>query len=393
MTEKNYKYTAVLCFIGAFMGPFGGNVINVLIPRLQKDFAVSFYEISLSISLYMIAFASFQLVSGLIADMLGRRNVVLFGYGVFGIGCIICYYDYSLNIFLAGRFIQGMSNAFMTPVLMALLGDIVPKKSLGKYMGMFGSVQTAGIFLAPIVGGLFADINWRYVFIVLSLLSFILTFIYFKTFSYTSREFKRKLMPLPVYSTLISNKGIVLLSLSSFAGYFGFGSLGFLFAKYIHLNLKVSESINGILVSLTGLASIFFSPLAGRLIDKYDETKVCMIGIMFIAPLIFYVPYVNNIYVLAVLLFTMGGFSAFVWSSINTLAVDTHPEIRGTASSIVNAFKYFSFSLSPMFYGVMYQRKGIEYAFFTASLVTSLQLLIMIAYSRYKRSYQLKHVE
>jgi len=387
MIKINYKYTAVLCFIGAFMGPFGGNVINVLIPRLQEYFSVSFYNISLAISVYMLAFASFQLVSGLVSDIVGRRNAVLLGYGVFGIGCIICYFAGSLNIFLIGRFIQGMSNAFMTPVLMALLGDIVPKKSLGKYMGMFGSVQTSGIFIAPILGGIFAEINWRYVFVLLSILSFILTFIYYKTFKYTSREFKRRLMPLSVFGALMDSKDIILLSLSSFAGYFGFGSLGFLFAKYIYLSLDVSESINGILVSLTGLASIFFSPLAGKLVDKYDKIKICMIGIIFIAPLIFCVPYVRNIFMLSILLFAIGGFSSFVWSSVNTLAVDTQPEIRGTASSIVNSFKYFSFSLSPLFYGALYQSRGIEYPFAAASVVTLSQLFIMIIYGRLKKAY------
>lgn len=295
MTDENYRYTAILCYIGAFMGPFGGNVINVLIPRLQNEFAVSFYNISLSITIYMIAFAVFQLISGLISDILGRRNVVLFGYGGFAAGSIVCFLSGSFTMFLAGRFLQGMSNAFMTPVLMALLGDIVPKQSLGKYMGVFGSVQTSGIFLAPIMGGIFAEINWRYVFLLLALLSLLLTFIYFKTFNYTSRVKRRKLMPDAVYSTLINNRVVLFLALSSFAGYFGFGSLGFLFAKYIYLNFEVSESINGIIISLTGLASIIFSPLAGKLVDRFDRNFLCSAGILAIVPLIFLIPYINNL--------------------------------------------------------------------------------------------------
>lgn len=383
MTDKDYRYTALLCYIGAFMGPFGGNVVNILIPRLQSEFAVSFYRISLSISVYMISFAGFQLVSGLVSDILGRRKVILLGYGGFGIGCVICYLCSSFGLFLVGRFIQGMSNAFMTPVLMALLGDVVPKKNIGKYMGLFGSVQTSGIFLAPILGGFFAELNWRYVFLLLTLLSLLLTIIYFKTFTYTSRVKKRRLMPSHVYDMLISNKSVLYLSLSSFMGYFGFGSLGFLFAKYIYLRLGVSESINGVVVSLTGLSSILFSPIAGRLVDKHDRILVCAGGIGSIIPLIFIIPYLSNIYSVSLVLFTMGGFSSVVWSSLNTMAVDTAVEIRGTTSSLINSFKYFSFSISPVFYGSLYERWGIETTFTAASVVTLLQLIIMIAYNSY----------
>jgi Arabinose efflux permease len=380
--KANYKYTAILCYIGAFMGPFGGNVVNILVPRLQKEFQVSFYKVSLTISVYMIAFASFQLISGLVSDIYGRRRVILLGYGVFGIGCIICYLTRNINIFLAGRFIQGMSNAFMTPVLMAVLGDIVPKKSLGKYMGVFGSVQTSGIFLAPVMGGFFAEINWRYVFLILSVLSVLLTIIYYMTFTYSSRVYKRDLMPWAMFANLLKNKAIILLALSSFAGYFGFGSLGFLFAKYIYLNVGVSERINGIIVSMTGMASIIFSPMAGRLTDKHSRPVICICGILPIIPLIFSIPYIKNPYLLSIDLFIMGAFSAAVWSSLNTMAVDTVPEMRGAISSIVNSFKYFSFSISPIFYGLLYEKSGIGTAFKAASLVTLTQLLIMYLYFR-----------
>lgn len=380
--KDNYKYVAILCFIGAFMGPFAGNVVNILIPRLQKEFAVSFYSISLSISVYMIAFATFQLVSGLVSDVLGRRNVILFGYGFFGIGSIICYFAGTLGMFLSGRFIQGMSNAFMTPVLMALLGDIIPTESIGKYMGIFGSVQTSGIFLAPVVGGVFAEINWRYAFLILSLLAIILTAIYYFNFNFTSKVVKTKSFSFSLILKLIGNKKIILLSICSFAGYFGFGSLGFLFAKYIYLKFGVSESINGFIVSLTGLSSIIFSPLVGRSINKFNRVRICVIGILFIIPLIFIIPYVENAYILSVVLFSMGGFSAMVWSTINTLAVDTTPEIRGTTSSIINSFKYFSFSISPLFYGNMYEAWGIGATFRAASAVTFIQLVTMVVYQK-----------
>lgn len=384
----NYKYTAILCYIGAFLGPFGGNVINILIPRLQNEFNTSFYTVSLGISLYMIAFAAFQLISGLVSDIAGRRNVVLFGYGTFGIGCLVCYFSRDIDLFLSGRLIQGMGNAFMTPVLMALLGDVVPGNDIGKHMGYFGSVQTSGIFLAPLMGGIFAQLNWRYLFLILSILSVLLMVIYYEAFINENRTLKRQPVSISQFKEYIKDKRVFLLSLSSFAGYFGFGSLGFLFAKYIYLDMHVSETINGLIVSLTGLASIIFSPIVGRLGDKYDRSVISMVGIAPIVVLIFLIPYTKSTYIMSLILFIMGGFSAMVWSSLNTLTVDTAPAMRGAASSIVNSFKYFSFSLSPVFYGMLYQTSGISIAFKAASMVVLFQLMVMIVfYSGRKYDY------
>lgn len=374
--------------MGAFVGPFGGNVTNVLIPRIQDEFAISFYLASMTISIYMIAFAGFQLISGIVSDMLGRRNAVLFGYGIFSAGSIICYCSYDFKIFLLGRFIQGLGNAFMTPILMALLGDAVPKEDLGKFMGIFGSIQTSGIFIAPLAGGVFAELNWRYVFLVLFLISLLLIIAYYFIFNYKSRVYKRKPMAPASYGKLILNRRVILLAMSSFAGYFGFGSLGFLFSKYINLKLGVSETVNGTIVSMTGLGSILFSPFAGSILDRYDRSSFCMTGILFIVPIIYMVQYANNIFILSIMLFIMGGFSAMVWSSLNTLSVDTFPEIRGTISSLVNSFKYFSFSISPVFYGKIYETSGIGAAFASASAVTALQFIIMAIYR--KQNYHVR---
>jgi fucose permease len=79
----------------------------------------------------------------------------------------------------------------------------------------------------------------------------------------------------------------------------------------------------------------------------------------------------------------MGGFSSLIWSSINTMAVDTSEELRGTVSSIINSFKYFSFSISPIVYGILYESYGIKSTFTAASGIMFIQLIIMKIYDRY----------
>ena len=64
-----------------------------------------------------------------------------------------------------GRF-QGAANAFVTPLLLAALAEETPVESLGRSMGTFAAVQTAGVVSAPLCGGLAGALDYRLAFLV-----------------------------------------------------------------------------------------------------------------------------------------------------------------------------------------------------------------------------------
>src|ERR687887_267420 len=134
-------------YAGAALGPFAGGVIGVVIPALRGEFAADLGALSWAVPAYMIPFAGFQLVSAL------------------------CGLAPSISWFLAGRFGQGSANAFTTAVLTAALADLVPRERLGRAIGVFSSVNVAGSFAAPMVGGLLASLDWRLIYGLVALLA------------------------------------------------------------------------------------------------------------------------------------------------------------------------------------------------------------------------------
>ena len=119
-----------------------------------------------SIPAYLIPFAALQLVSGTIGERLGVTRVVRTGFIAYAVGSLIAAAAPTLTIFVAARFVQGASNAFLTPLLLATLAEIVPPHLLTRAMGTFASVQTGALSLAPLIGGLLAPCNWRLAFVV-----------------------------------------------------------------------------------------------------------------------------------------------------------------------------------------------------------------------------------
>ena len=108
------------------MGPFGGAVLSVLVPELQQSFHATRDAVAASIPAYLIPFAALQLVSGTIGERLGVTRVVRTGFIAYAIGSLIAAAAPTLTIFVAARFVQGASNAFLTPLLLATLAEIVP---------------------------------------------------------------------------------------------------------------------------------------------------------------------------------------------------------------------------------------------------------------------------
>ena len=113
-------------YIGGFMGPFGGAVLSVLVPELQQSFHATRDAVAAAIPAYLIPFAAFQLVSGTIGERLGVTRVVRTGFIAYAAGSLIAAVAPTLGIFVAARFVQGASNAFLTPLLLATLAEIVP---------------------------------------------------------------------------------------------------------------------------------------------------------------------------------------------------------------------------------------------------------------------------
>ena len=101
------------------MGPFGTVVIVPMFPELRAEFDASSSAVSLGFSLYLIPFALILLVSGTLGERWGRRRTVRGTYLLYAVASIGCALAPNLDVFIAARALQGVANAFITPLLLA----------------------------------------------------------------------------------------------------------------------------------------------------------------------------------------------------------------------------------------------------------------------------------
>ena len=334
-------------YIGGFLGPFGGAVLAVLIPELRAAFDATTSEVALAIPAYLVPFAALMLVSGTIGERLGRRRVVRAGYVTYAVFSVAAAVAPSLEVFMGARALQGAANAFLTPLVLAGLAEIVPRERLGRSVGTFAAVQTAAIALSPLCGGLLGEIDWRMAFLVPAAVAVVLAFL-------PPPDSVRGADAPPARQRSAVTRRVGLLSATAFAGYISVTGIGFLVAVRAADAFGLGSSERGVLLAAFGVAGMLLGRGAGRLVDRFGRIPVAVSGCVLCAVLVALLGEAGSPALLAGLWFFAGAGSALLWAGVNTMAVEAVPDNRAGATSVVSAFKFAGNAAAPLVWLPLY---------------------------------------
>ena len=256
-------------YVGGFLGPFGGAMLVAIIPNVAHGLDASVTQVAAAITAYMVPFAVLQLFSGTLAERLGPRRVVRAGYIGFGAAALGCALAPEIWSFLAARAVMGASNAFLSPILLAALSEVVAPAVLGRTVGTFAAAQTAGLTFAPILGGVLGEINWRLAFVLVAVVSVVLAL---PKQTLGAAERAATDAPRASFRTLL-NRWIALLATQAMLGYLGFTAIGFVLVLVAADEFALGSSARGLLVAGYGIGGILLRPVR-RLGRRPDRAAV-----------------------------------------------------------------------------------------------------------------------
>lgn len=143
------------------------SAVNVAFPSIRDDFEVSDTQLSWVVSGYNIAVGAFLLVSGRLADSMGRRKVFLPGVFLFGLGSMLCALAPSAGALIAARLVQGLGGAIVSAAGFAVMLPGFPPSKRSTAIGIAGAMGALGSVVGPAVGSLLIDaFNWRAIFVI-----------------------------------------------------------------------------------------------------------------------------------------------------------------------------------------------------------------------------------
>ncbi|KAF5341380.1 hypothetical protein D9758_012263 [Tetrapyrgos nigripes] len=116
-------------------------------------------------SAYNLASAAVLPLSGNLAEVFGRKIVLLCFLFTFGTGSAIAGAAPSMTVLIVGRAVQGLGGGGIQSLTYIVVADLVPLRTRGLFNGIIGLMWTFGIIAGPFIAGLLSeDVSWRWLF-------------------------------------------------------------------------------------------------------------------------------------------------------------------------------------------------------------------------------------
>ncbi|KQV70154.1 DHA2 family efflux MFS transporter permease subunit [Rhizobium sp. Root1220] len=155
---------ATVC-IGSFMGQLDASITQLVLPALEREFAVSIGQVSWVAVMFLLVVSVMLPIFGRLADMYGRRRLYVAGFLVFIAGSTLCGFAPGLAWLIAARAVQAVGAAMLSANSVAIIVSVAGDRLRGKALGIQTAVQAVGLCAGPTVGGWIVDaLDWRWVF-------------------------------------------------------------------------------------------------------------------------------------------------------------------------------------------------------------------------------------
>lgn len=155
-----------ICCTALLVVGLDNTIVNIGLPSIGRDLHAPVSGLQWVIDAYTIVLASLLMLSGSMADRLGRRRVFQTGLLLFTAGSLLCSLAPSLTGLIAFRALQGIGGSMLSPVAMSIIRNVfVDPRERAQAIGLWGSMMGISLALGPVVGGaLVQSVGWRSIF-------------------------------------------------------------------------------------------------------------------------------------------------------------------------------------------------------------------------------------
>ena len=378
---QKIKTLVLICF-GHMVGHWYIGVLMLVLPILKADLQLTFTQVGLIIALRSLAGAFGNTTSGLIVDLVGRRNLILTisaaGMGIFwfAVGFAQDYLFLLIVIPLATT----CSNLWHAPAMSALSETYPDRK--GFALGMHGATANLGQAISPLVMGLVITwLGWRTALklnFLPGLLMAALLVVFLPRLG--AFDFKRKTKAAflkLLTEKIIKNPALLLISIISAFRTMGQRGIETFLALFLADKVGLDPVWIGLYLSILTFSSTFPEPLIGWLSDHIGRSAILMISLTMSGLAVVAITLVPPGLPLMISVGLLGFFHYSLRPIIFAYALDvTPPEIGATTISYVFAWNQTFSAISPLVGGFLADAFGIRYAMYFIAALTLIAALI-----------------
>ena len=161
------RLSLLAAIMGSFVVGLDATVVNVALPSISQDLGGGLAGQQWVSNAYLLALGSLILIGGSLGDLLGERRVFAIGVAGFGAVSLVCALAPSIEVLIAGRALQGVFGALLTPSALAVIVSAFPPQERGMAIGSWTAWAGIATVIGPLCGGYLIDAtSWRWIFAI-----------------------------------------------------------------------------------------------------------------------------------------------------------------------------------------------------------------------------------
>jgi MFS transporter, YNFM family, putative membrane transport protein len=314
---------------------------DTLLPQIATDFGITVGAASIVITVYALTHGTFQLIVGPIGDRIGKYRSVAIACALSAVTVSLCGLAQSLDQLTLARIASGLTAAWILPLGLAYIGDVVPYARRQQVLGRFLAGQVLGQLFGQAAGGVIGDhFGWRSMFFVLGAM-----------FALAAIALTYELLTNPVtraaggrrqasrglradYASVLTNPWTRFVLLVTFLeavllqGVFPFVGAD------LHLRFGLSFTAIGLIIGVFGIGGLIYAATVSRLVQSLGQTGIALTGGIAMGLAFFVLAIQPNWWPAPFAVIVIGLGFYMMHNTLQTVATQMTPEARGTSIAL-----------------------------------------------------------
>jgi len=386
----------------SFLMPFMFSGVGIALPSIGREMGATATQIGLVETGYMVSVSMFLLLMGRLGDVYGRKRIFQWGITLFTLMGAAISQAWSIHSVVVLRFLQGIGGAMIAATGMAIVVSVFPRNQRGKALGINVACVYAGLSCGPFLGGMIVTAwGWRWLFALClplgaavfgilrwklkgewadargesidwrgaAIFSLAMIALVVGAANLNAVDWGGYLMacgallligfvwiedrtpsPLLDVHLMKTNRVFTLSSLAALLNYAATFGVTFFMSLFLQYVKGFTPQQAGTLLVLQPVTQALFSPLCGRLSDRYPAAWIatigmgsCAVGLAFSVG----IGEATSIHAIAGVLLLLGvGFALFSSPNMSVIMGSVPPKFVGVASGLVAIMRTFGMMVS-----------------------------------------------
>jgi len=164
LSQSEVRTILISLMLTMFLAALDQTIVATALPTIGRQFQ-DVSSLSWVITAYLLASTAVAPVFGTLADIYGRRAMIITALSLFVAGSILCAVAPNMPVLILARGLQGLGGGGIMPIVQTVISDVVTPRERGQYQAYFSSVWMAAGIAGPVIGGVFAEhLHWSMIF-------------------------------------------------------------------------------------------------------------------------------------------------------------------------------------------------------------------------------------